>query len=200
MDGMSDPPVSPERIESAAQMLALLRRDDLPTDRDWWQVATSVCNTGLISAEAGNVGADLWADALGEALDRSVEPGAADLTEALSRRVLAAAAAMHYFGPEPGRPMRDPELIFERVLAPFGDSPEVFGTEFARIRAETQPPPTAAKIAAVRWMNHARNVLDHLVDVATHLPDGPVRAAVMSWTDLRPVLQFGTPPSGPLGS
>src|SRR4051812_12943333 len=91
-DRLSDHPVSPERIESAAEMLALLRRDDLPTDRVWWLVATSVCNTGLILAESGNFDSDLWADALGEVLDRSVELGAADPAEALSRRVVAAAA------------------------------------------------------------------------------------------------------------
>src|SRR5205823_3812799 len=60
-DGMSGHPVSPERIESAAEMLALLRRDDLPTDPGWWLVATSVCNSGLIGAESGNFDADLWA-------------------------------------------------------------------------------------------------------------------------------------------
>jgi len=185
--------VSPERVESAAEMLALLRRDDLPTNREWWWVATSVCNSGLIGAESGNFDSDLWADALGEALDRSVELGAADPAEALSRRVLAAAAAMHYFGPEPGRPMRDPELIFERVRVALGGSPEAFRAEFARVRAETQPPPTAAKIAGARWMLQARSILDHLTDVATYLPDGPVRAAVKSWTDLRPALQAGTP-------
>src|SRR5690242_14811219 len=87
--GMSDYRLSPARIESAEEMLALLRRDDLPTGRGWWLVVTSVCSSGLLGAESGVFDSDLWADALGEALDLSVELGGADPLEQLSRRVMA---------------------------------------------------------------------------------------------------------------
>ena len=89
----SVPPAHNLTTLDASQMRELLRQRTLPSDATWWTVVISVCNSGMIGAEAGLADAEEWAEVLVEALDTSVRTGGLPQEEVLHRRVIACAAA-----------------------------------------------------------------------------------------------------------
>jgi hypothetical protein len=184
------------RIGSAAAMRDLIRRTDLPGDAQWWAAVIAVGQAGLASAESGEFDAQEWASVLVESLDAAARRPAIGLSGTLHRRVMACAAAMHYFGERAGDPVRDPELVFRHFAESLG-SPEAYLGRYREIltdalreaeRARAGDGDWRSAFAATNWLDSTRAALLGMCeDVRPRLP---AEHAATEWCALLPRIEL----------
>lgn len=177
-------------------MAELLKRHDLPAgDAEWWMVVVSVCNSGLLSAEAGAADAEQWAGLLVQALDEAAKLGALTQEETLHRRMIACAAALQYFGIRRGDPVRDPEAGFVWLRDRLGGSSDEFveelvGIQSAYARGTLTGPPLRR---GMKRLSSVRMALEALARVLPYMADGPQKQDAEAWCALLDQIPGGRP-------